>query len=343
MRMLLSMETRAFKLYFKSIDIMGSTDVLNRLEMGVKDFQESKNKNVSGWEDRINRYQISVNGFTCYISAIEKIELPSEVVDGVVINPFFVILNIENVDTSESVAFANVKKNIVERKFAAEIDGKLVDDDINIGPINSTQLLIDPFRNIMLTKFRHEKFNSLILTNLLTRLLGAKGVQYSYLLDLNAMEDIENLIDIKKLIYRIKMPNNLESLVNPNVSERGDLEMAAFLESDQYDIVLRNPNKKKTLSKVKDLFGMNDATVKKMITVGNTVDGVEEVDLLKKKMYLTGYVDYEPGKVIKDSQMTEMFRDVYLRKYDNLKGFYQIKRASDLGGDNHERRTNPEK
>lgn len=309
-------------------------DVISRLNECVSDYDAIKKGDSTPWENNRARYETSVEGITYYIDSVKKKMLPKEKVDNRVVSPFCVVLNIALVDTSAGVVVANVKNSISDRKLPIIINGKKIDSDLNTGPVSTMRLLIDPFRNIVLTQYSNKGFSTLMVNKLLNKLFGSESISYGYILDIDDFNKLDDLTDVKSIEYKVGMPTNAKSFANETSSEFNDMKYAEYMEAKNVTIKMSDPNVKKIIAKAKSLLLSNKGSPKSVKVSGNSIHGEENLDFLKKKMMTVGKILVTQGVVISDDEYMNMFVSEYVNNLKKLTTLYKIERCPENGGVN---------
>lgn len=276
-----------------------------------------------------NIEELELSSKHLYVSAIEKFDLGDEIdyPTGYGIKQYAYMINIASVDPSEEIKYADLDKNVDQRKIVVTDEDGNNESEANtnhIGPLLDTQIVIDPFRLVLascrgtgrLTKWETKKF--------LKKLFGTNAMSFDVILNKKGMIDVKNMSSRTKFTYSIASPDHFSEFKDASVSERMDMKFVNHMSGTNFKIIVDSEDIpwKKLQSKITQLREQNDI---KSIEVEGMDNGVEEkIDLLKNKLTSKGVILFDKVITIKD--FFDMLKESYLNQYQFISSTFEIER-----------------
>lgn len=228
---------------------------------------------------------LRINDDDYYIQAMQK-RIVDEKISGS--NAYYWLLTISRVNFDQEIVLANTTKTIDERR-------REIDHDENEGIVVDTQILFDPFRNILGVYARRGTINTYDLRRFICKLVNVKGVQFEIILNRNGYLRLDKLDIIDSISYKVASPDNFKSYKDDSRAEFGDFKFAKEAKGNELYVVLKSNqlSKPSVIKKAKDILSGTDVEVK-ALTVDGIADGVpDSIDLIKNKLFYSGNIEFE--------------------------------------------------
>lgn len=256
---------------------------------------------------------LTINDDKYYIEAMNKLALPKEND----VELYCWLIDISRVDVNQEIAIADITKEIDKRRTTIEADEFT-------GPIVDSQIIFDPFRNVIGVLNNRGGVSLSTLKRFISMLIEKKGIKLEIILDEEGIKKIGKLDIATSVSYTVAAPDKFTSFRDDSRSEFGDMAYANFLSGNELKIEVRSEGLKKDnlANKVRALFSSEDVSIKTM-KVDGMMDGREEtIDLIKNKLVYTGWLTFEEKIKIKDA--FDFLTVAYLDKYKYIKKYYSI-------------------
>lgn len=272
---------------------------------------------------------LRINDDDYYIQAMQK-RILDEKISGS--NAYYWLLTISRVNFDQEIVLANVTKTIDERR-------REIDHDENEGIVVDTQILFDPFRNILGVYARRGTINTYDLRRFICKLVNVKGVQFEIILNKNGYLRLDKLDIIDSISYKVASPDNFKSYKDDSRAEFGDFKFAKEAKGNELYVVLKSNqlSKPSVIKKAKDILSGTDVEVK-ALTVDGIADGVaDSIDLIKNKLFYSGDIEFE--KEIDDKAAYGLLNKAFDKYHPYFKEKFSII-LNKSGDDGDEKGTN---
>ncbi|MCG0573932.1 hypothetical protein IMAU80824_00777 [Lactiplantibacillus plantarum] len=270
--------------------------------------------------------ELILNDNRLYLSGIRRIDLGIDIdtsgKTAIGIQQYAYAINISCVNPNEKIKYGNLKKQIDEReKILNTADIKEIEEeDISaedIGPLNDTQVVVDPNRRIIGTCRGRGRLNSWYLKKFLKNLLSLKALSLSVILNSQGIADIKNLGVTKEITYSIASPDHFMKYRKTNRSEVFDMRFASYFKSSNMKVTLSSPGmNKKHIIKKAELLSAEEGT--KNVKIVGINDGVEKtVDLIRNKLTYLG--DWNPKNPVENEDYINFLNYAYMQVFNFIK------------------------
>lgn len=297
---------------------------------GINEFREVlestfKNFETKKWS-KIPTLRIDSDDY--YIQAMQKRTLEEKFRGEFV---YYWLITISRVNFDQEIVVADVSKTIDERR-------REIEHEENEGIVADTQIIFDPFRNILAVYARRGTINTYDLRRFICKLVDVKGLQFEIILNKDGYNRIENLDIVDQISYKVVSPDNFKSYKDDTRDEFGDFKFAKQFQGEELFVVLKSNqlSKPSIKKKVKDLMTVDNIEIK-ALKVDGIADGVtDSIDLIKNKLYYSGKIFFE--KEIDDQAAYGLLNTAFDVHYDFLKTKFKISRIESEEIHNEERK-----
>ncbi|MGX7133073.1 hypothetical protein [Enterococcus songbeiensis] len=296
---------------------------------GINEFREVLKYNFTNFEtgkwSKIPTLRI--NSDVYYIQAMQKRQL-EEKFNGESI--YYWLITISRVDFDQEIVLADITKTIDERR-------REIEHEENEGVVVDTQLIFDPFRNILAVYARRGTINTYDLRRFICELVDVRGIQFEIILNKNGYDRIDKLDIVDQISYKVASPDNFKSYKDDTRDEFGDFKFAKKAKGEELYVVLKSSqlSKDSISKKVKDLMTVDNIEIK-ALKVDGIADGVtDSIDLIKNKLYYSGKIQFE--KEINDQAAYGLLNKAFDAHYDYIKTKFKISRIESEEIQNEER------
>lgn len=282
---------------------------------GIDDFRTNieetymnlKNKNFS----RIPTLEINEDKY--YIQAMDRMDLNDEDQGGT----YCWLIDISRVDVNQEITIGDLTKEIDERRT-------VIKGNEDTGPIVDTQIIFDPFRNIIGVLSTRGGVSLINLKRFISKLIDKRGIQLEIILDENGLKKIGKLDIVHSISYVVATPDHFQTFKDNSRSEAGDMKVANYLTGEKMTVKIESSalSKPNLINKIASLRSSTEVTLDALSIEGLENGREETINLIKNKLVYYGNIQFEDKVTIKDAFV--FLEIAYGDKFEFIKSQFSI-------------------
>lgn len=228
------------------------------------------------------------------------------------------IFNIERINVSENSTIGDITKDIKTGRSEQATSKEQ-------GPLIDTICLFNPINRVLIIPRNRGGVSVRLMEKFIRKLTKDRGLTLDLVTELDGLNKIEHMDEVKEVQYSVAMPENLSGLKKKDRSIWGDFKLMNYLGGKKIymtmklDSSLQKNNRDHLLNKVKDLAKRDSSKIK---IVGQHNLDKQVIDLISKKMEYIDTITLPKDKKISIEDMMESVRVAYESNQTMLEKLY---------------------
>ena len=282
---------------------------------GIDEFRQNMEETYNNLKNK--KYSsiptLEINDDKYYIEAMDRLDLPDE--DDM--DVYCWLIDISRVDVNQEIAIGDLTKEIDERRT-------VIEGNEDTGPIVDSQIIFDPFRNIIGVLSTRGGVTLVNLKRFISKLIDKKGIKLEIILDENGIKKIGKLDIVHSISYVVATPDNFKTFKDNSRGEMGDMAVANYLSGEKMQVKIESSalSKSHLVNKIASLRSSTEITIDALSVEGLENGKEETINLIKNKLIYFGNMQFEEKITIKDA--FEFLKIAYLDKFEFIKSQFRI-------------------